>query len=97
MKKSYTKEFKITACELVLKEDLKTAVVAQKMGINQVMLYRWIQEYTTYGDDAFVGTGNQRAADAENKKLLKRIKELEIENEILKKAKAYFALHPGNE
>ena len=49
-KRNYTKEFKVHACELVLKEDLKVKSVAERMGINQIMLYRWIDEYRTYGE-----------------------------------------------
>lgn len=97
MKGSYTKDFKIKACKLVVKEGIKAAIVAEKMGINRVVLYRWIQEYTAYGDDAFVGKGRQRSSEAELKKALRRIHELELEIEILKKAAAYFAQHPGNE
>ena len=40
MKKTYSKEFKEKACELVIKDELKPSVVAEKLGIHQVMLYR---------------------------------------------------------
>ena len=46
-KRNYTKAFKVQACELVLKEHLKVKSVADRMGINHVMLYRWIEEYKT--------------------------------------------------
>ena len=55
MKRTYTKEFKQKACELVLKDGIKHAVVAEKLGINKIMLYQWISDYETYGEDAFVG------------------------------------------
>ncbi len=97
MKKTYSKEFKTKACELVVKEGIKPKVVAEKMGINQVMLYRWVDEYTTFGNDAFVGKGNLRKEDAELKKLRKENERLKLENEILKKAAAYFAKHPADE
>ena len=51
----------------------------------------------TYGDDAFVGKGHQHKEDAELKKLLKENERLKMENEILKKAAAYFAKHPADE
>ena len=35
MKRTYSKEFKIAACELVVKDGIKYAVVAEKMGINK--------------------------------------------------------------
>ena len=37
MKRTYSKDFKIKACELVLKEENKNAVVAEKLGINKIM------------------------------------------------------------
>lgn len=96
-RKTYSKEFKIKACELVIKDGIKYAVVAEKLGINQIMLYQWTDAYETYGEEAFVGKGHQRAQDAEVKKLRKELEELKMENEILKKAAAYFAKHRGDE
>ena len=97
MKRTFSKEFKVKACELVIKDGIKHAVVAEKMGINKIMLYRWISEYETYGEEAFVGPGHQRSEDAELRKLRKENERLTMENEILKKAAAYFAKHPADE
>ena len=97
MKRTYSKEFKIKACELVVKDGIKHAVVAEKLGINKVMLYRWISQYETLGDEAFVGKGHQRPEDAELRRLRKELERLKMENEILKKAAAYFAKHPADE
>lgn len=97
MKRTYSKEFKVKACELVLKDGIRHAIVAEKLGINDKMLYRWIDEYETYGEEAFVGKGNQRTEDAELRKLRKENERLKMENEILKKAAAYFAKHPADE
>ena len=97
MKRTFSKEFKVRACELVIKDGIKHAVVAEKMGINKIMLYRWIDEYETYGEEAFVGAGHQRTGEAELRKLRKENERLRMENEILKKAAAYFAKHPADE
>lgn len=97
MKRTYSKEFKIKACELVVKDGIKHAVVAEKLGINNVMLYEWIKQYETLGDEAFVGKGHQRPEDAELRRLRKELERLKMENEILKKAAAYFAKHPADE
>ena len=94
MKRSYTKEFKVKACELVMKEGIKASVVAEKLGISLVMLYRWMEEYREHGEEAFVGKGHQYRKDAELRKLQKENERLKEENEILKKAAAYFAKHP---
>jgi len=80
MRRSFTKEFKIKACELVLKDGLKASVVAEKLGIHHVMLYRWIDECRTYGDEAFVGKGHLKPADAELRKLRKENERLRMEN-----------------
>lgn len=95
MKRSYTKEFKVKACELVTQEELKAPVVAEKLGINVVMLYRWVDEYRQDGTEAFVGKGNLKPANAELRKLQRENERLKTENEILKKAAAYFAKHPA--
>jgi len=97
MKRTYSKEFKEQACNLVIKEGIKHAVVAEKLGINKIMLYEWISQYETYGEEAFVGKGHQRSADAELRKLRRENERLRMENEILKKAAAYFAKHPADE
>ena len=97
MKRTFSKEFKVKACELVNKEHIKPVVVAEKLGINKVMLYRWINEYETYGEEAFVGKGHLRSEDVELRKLRKENERLKMENEILKKAAAYFAKHPADE
>lgn len=38
MKRMYSKEFKVKACELVIKDNIAVAVVAEKFGIHHVML-----------------------------------------------------------
>ena len=97
MERKYSKDFKVKACELVTKEGIKAAVVAEKFGINKIMLYRWISEYETNGEEGFVGKGHQKPADAELKKLRKENERLKMENEILKKAAAYFAKEQDGE
>ncbi len=96
MKRTYSKEFKIKACELVTKDGIAVAVVAEKFGIHHVMLHRWISEYREFGEEAFIGKGHQKPFDAELRKLRKENERLKMENEILKKAAAYFAKDPEN-
>lgn len=97
MKRTYSKEFKMQACRLVEDEHIKVSIVAKQLGINAVMLYRWLDEYRTYGENAFVGNGHLYPADAELRKLRRENERLKVENEILKKAAAYFAEHPEDE
>ncbi len=97
MKRTYSKEFKRQACEIVIKDEVPVSIVAEKLGISNIMLYRWIEEYREYGEEAFVGKGHQRSGDAELRKLRRENERLKIENEILKKAAAYFAKKQENE
>jgi len=91
MARKYSKTFKREICELVIKEEIKTKVIAERFGISQIMIYRWLDEYKTYGEEAFVGRGYQRKEEMKIKKLKKENEELRMENEILKKAAAYFS------
>ena len=84
MKGMYTKEFEVKACKLVTEEGLKLSVAAEKPGINAVMLYRWVDEYRTHGEKAFVGNGHLTPAGAELRKLRKKNERLKTENEILR-------------
>ena len=95
-KSNYTKELKTQACELVLNGSLHVKSVAERMGISHIMLYRWIDEYRVYGEDAFVGKGNLRVEEAKLKKLQKENENLRQQIEILKKAEAYFAKENKN-
>ena len=91
MAKNYTREFKIQICKLVIEDNLKPKVVAEQFGLSYVMVYRWVNEYKTYGDQAFVGKGHLKTEDAKVKELERKLELLQQENEILKKAAAYFA------
>lgn len=91
MAKNYTRDFKIEVCKLVVEENLKPIIVAKQFAIHYGMVYRWVNEYQTYGEQAFVGKGYQQSDDAKVKQMQKELIRLQQENEILKKAAAYFA------
>ncbi|NLM80803.1 MAG: transposase [Clostridiales bacterium] len=63
-RRTYSKEFKVKACELVLKDEIKPSIVAGKPCINRIMLYRWIDEYQTHGEDTFVDKGFRHKKNA---------------------------------
>jgi len=91
-RRTFTKEFKEQAVDLVLRGDRKPGVVAEELGIPGNMLSRWKREkqQTEKGPiKAFTGKGNARDIEIANYK--KRIADLEETNEILKKAMAIFA------
>jgi len=93
MKTKYDKSFKIETVHLVLEQGRPVAQVARELGIGENTLYRWISEYKQDPANAFRGSGHLKPEDQERRNLQKRIRDLEMENEILKKAMHIFAKH----
>ena len=87
----YSPEFKRDAVELAEQGDQPLAAVARTLGVTAAMLGRWKQELMASGEDAFPGHGQQSGEAAELTALRRRVRELEQERDILKKAAAYFA------
>lgn len=90
-RRQYTEEFKREAIRLAREGGLGPTQVARDLGINRTMLSTWIRKAGTEGTDAFRGHGNRTALEAENAALLRRIRVLEEERDILKKAATWFA------
>ncbi len=90
--KTYTKEFKQEAVRLMESTDKPAAEVAMELGIRRNQLYKWKQQLADKGERAFTGGGRPRIENRSELALLKQENErLREENEILKKAAAYFA------
>ncbi len=92
-RKNFDKDFKLEAVNLVVKQKRPVTAVAKELGIHENTLYKWINQASTSEEDAFPGSGNLSPEEAELRKLKRKVADLEEENEILKKATAYFAKH----
>lgn len=90
----HTKEFKREAVRLMESIDKPVAQLARELGINRNQLYKWQKEIQTKGADAFGKPGPKATAANELARLKRENKRLQEENEILKKADAYFAREP---
>ena len=93
IRRTFTKEFKEDAIELLLSSQ-KTAVdLSQDLGIRAELLYRWKREYLQDKEKAFPGSGHQNLGESELelKRLRRENMELEEERDILKKALAIFS------
>lgn len=90
-RKQYTPEFKQGAVRLVTEQGRKHADVAKSLGISEWSVSRWVRAASSEGADAFRGQGQRTTSEREVFELRRRIKELEEERAILKKAAAYFA------
>ena len=66
------------------------ASVSVALGITEQTIHRWLREYDKYGKEAFKGPGSARVDNEYKIKLLgKKNKQLELENEILKKYQVF--------
>ena len=92
-RRKYSKEFKLDAVSLVLEQGYSQAEAARNLGINSNMLSRWIRQFQddSQSREAFPGHGSQSSEQKEIIALKKKIKRLEQEREILKKATVFFA------
>ncbi|WP_249039309.1 IS3 family transposase [Lysinibacillus mangiferihumi] len=92
-RKSYDKEFKLEAVQLV-ESGKRVAEVARELDLAEQTLHNWVKKFSKDGEAAFVGSGNLKPEDKENKDLQKRIRDLEEENAILKKANEHLCERP---
>jgi transposase len=89
--KQYTTDFKLTAVHLAEHPDIQTQDVALALGIHPFMLSRWKKECR---DGKLKGPVHESIQDMEDKvleqkqvrALEKRVKQLELENALLKKS-----------
>ena len=82
-------EFRRRAVDLARLGDQPVAVIAKDLGISESCLRNWMaQADTDEGKNASRLSSDERDELAE---LRKKAKRLEVENEILKRAAAYFA------
>lgn len=92
-KKRFDKAFKVQAVKMVTEEGQKAAEVARALGIHANMLYSWKRKYSEDGEKAFVGKGHLTEIVA----LRRKLKDAELEIEILKKAVGIFSKPTGND
>ncbi|KEF36166.1 transposase [Schinkia azotoformans MEV2011] len=90
-RKSYDKEFKISAIRLVKEEGKRVTEVARNLDIPEQTLHNWLNKYNDEKEAGFVGSGNLKPEDKAIRDLQKKLRDLEEENAILKKAMGIFA------
>ena len=89
----YTTKFKKEAVKLALQAEYLKAVIANEVGINRNTLYTWIQKAMQERADLSETKNHVKYQnlEEENRALRAKIKRIEQERNILKKAAAYFA------
>jgi transposase len=90
--KTYPKAFKLEAIRLMEESNRPTSEIAMNLGIRRNLLYKWKEQMTKKGNVPSAKKGRPKKEDqSEITTLRQENKRLKEENEILKKAAAYFA------
>lgn len=89
MTKHYTQEFRLQAARLVTEQGYSYAEVAQRLGPTSWSVRNWVRQFQESGELPTPQNGPSSADEL--KQLRKENDRLRMENEILKKAAAYFA------
>ena len=91
---TYPKEFKLEALRMMAETDRPISELAMKLGLRRNQLYKWKEQMTKKGEVPTAKKGRPKKEDqSEITNLKQENKRLKEDNEILKKAAAYFARH----
>lgn len=95
-RRQYDSDFKRNAIQLSEEPGRTVAGVADNLGIGKDILYRWRREQRGKEGLAFPGNGKEALTSQQQKirDLEKRLKDAEMERDILKKAMAIFSRAP---
>ena len=85
--KRYPRDFKLNAARLVVEGGYSYRKVADHLGVTVESIRRWVNSFKESGEITAEPTPSVKHL----RDLQKELTELRIENEILKKAAAYFA------
>lgn len=87
----YDKAFKEQVVLRILAKETTVSKMAEELEVHYTTVRDWVRNYKRDGESAFPGSGNLKPEDEEVRKLRRQLADLKEENEILKKAAAYFA------
>ena len=91
MSKGYDPAYKLEVCKTIDGGTATVPEMSRETGISENTLYIWMKRYRTNRDKPFVGSGHILPENEELVRLRRECRDLREENEILKKAAAYFA------
>lgn len=93
--RTYTKEFKLEAVQLVQTSGKSQAQIARDLGVADSTLSHWCKQMTEHGSYAFPGSGHLPPLEEENRHLKRENDILRQERDVLKKAIGIFSRHQG--
>lgn len=86
-KKRFDRDFKISTVKMITEGGHKASEVARSLGINPTQLYSWKKKFSDNGEKAFPGKGHLTEIAA----LRRKLRDVEMERDILKKAVGIFS------
>jgi len=89
--RTFTREFKQEAVQLVRSSDKSQAQIARDLGIADSTLHHWCKQFSEHGQQAFPGSGHQTPQEEELRHLKRENEVLRQERDILKKAIGIFS------
>lgn len=96
--RSYAKEFKLDALELLKRGDQNAGEIERQLGITPGLLVKWRARYQILqsdGQEVQLGRSDLEGAKAEIRRLQRELSTAEEEREILKKALNIFSRKNG--
>ena len=87
----YPREFKIEVVRRIESGEKSLSEVCRELNLDRAYVSRWKAELSKKGEKAFPKKRREEPLNSEAAALRKEIERLKEENEILKKAAAYFA------
>jgi transposase len=90
----FSAQFKREAVRLLETSNKPITQLSLELGVPRNRLYKWRETLRVQGADAFPGSGRRSLEQLEITRLKRELADAREENEILKKAKAYFASQP---
>jgi transposase len=87
----YDPAYKLEVCKQVESGAATVKEISRETGISENTIYGWLNRYHKNKEKPFVGSGYILPENEELVRLRREVKNLREDNEILKKAAAYFA------
>lgn len=88
--RTFTREFKVEAVQLVQSSKKSQVQIAKDLGIADSTLHHWCKQFGKLGEQAFPGSGHQTPQEEEIRQLKQENEVLRQERDILKKAIGIF-------
>jgi len=90
-RKSYDREFKLSAIKMITETGMSVSQVSRDLGINETSLHKWKKDYLTDRQNSFPGKGRMKPEEEELRRVKKELLRVTMERDILKKTIGYFA------